>query len=69
MTREEAEKIIALHRNEKRYSCSCLQVGEVEIVGVYEDGFTFKRKTEYVETLGIYDKKLFNNRYFRRTRL
>lgn len=56
MTREEAEKIVARHRNEKRYSSSCLQVGEVDIVGVYEDGFTFTRKTEYIETVGIYEE-------------
>lgn len=56
MTREEAEKIVTRHRNEKHYSCSCLQVGEVEITGIYEDGFTFTRKTEYIETIGIYDE-------------
>lgn len=56
MTKSNAEKIIERHRNEKYYSVSCLQVGNVEIVNVYEDGFTFTRKTEYIETFGVYNE-------------
>ena len=56
MVRAEAERIIERHRNEHYYSVSCLQVGEVEILNVYEDGFTFTRKTEYVETFGVYNE-------------
>lgn len=56
MTMEKAERIINNHRNEKYYSVSCLQVGNVEIINVLENGFTFIRKTEYVETFGIYEE-------------
>lgn len=56
MERIVAEKIIEKHRKEKYWSVSCLQVGEVKIIDVFEDGFTFTRKTEYVETFGIYNE-------------
>ena len=56
MTRLEAEKIIERHRNETYYAVSVLQVGEVEILNVGENGFAFKRKTDYVETFGVYEE-------------
>lgn len=56
MERIVAERIIENHRKEKYYSVSCLQVGAVKIIDVFENGFTFTRKTEYVETFGIYSE-------------
>ena len=65
MTRTEVEKIIEIHRSEIFYSLSCLQIGEVEIIAIGENGFTFKRKTEYIETFGVYEQydKPRNMRY------
>lgn len=54
MTKPQAIEIVKNHRKETFYSVSPLQVGEVEIIFTFEDGFLFKRKTEYVKTLGIY---------------
>lgn len=56
MTKEKALMIIARHKHETYYSTNSFQIGDVTVTGVYEDGFTFTRKTEYIETQGIYEE-------------
>ena len=56
MTKERAKKIISAHKNEKYYSISPLQVGEIEIGLVTESGFTYSRKTEFCIFVGIYEE-------------
>lgn len=56
MTREQAEAIVKRHQNEKYYYVSPLQCNTLEVLDAYEDGFTFRRTTEYIECFGVYEQ-------------
>ena len=56
MTEERAQAIINAHQKEKFFSVSLLQVGEVELGIVTENGFVYSRKTDYSNFIGIYEE-------------
>ena len=56
MTIERAQAIINVHQKEKFFTVSPLQVGEVELVTVSENGFVYSRKTDYCNFIGIYEE-------------
>lgn len=64
MTREQAIAIVKRHQKETYYSVSVLQDNTVEVLDVYEDGFTFKRKTEFIECFGVYEQYRETNDIF-----
>ena len=52
MTYFDAQELID-NEQKQTYSTSPLNIGEVGILRVGEDGFFYKRETEYVLTVGI----------------
>ena len=56
MTIERAQAIINAHQKEKFFNVSPLQVGEVEIATVSDNGFVYSRKTDYCYFIGIYEE-------------
>ena len=56
MTYIEAQKLIDKEQNEKYYSASPLNTGNVNIIRVGDDGddgFIYSRETEYVKVVGV----------------
>lgn len=56
MTKREAYEIIKRHQQESVYYTCALGCGEVSVISAAEDGFVFYRRTEYVETIGVYNQ-------------
>ena len=53
MTYLEAQSLVYKEQKQTYYSTSPLNVGKVDIVMVGEDGFVYRRETEYIEVVGI----------------
>ena len=53
MTYFEAQKLVDNEQEQSYYSTSPLNVGKVYIIRVGEDGFVYRRETEYIEVVGI----------------
>ena len=53
MTYFEAQELIDNEQKQTYYSTSPLNVGKVYIIRVGEDGFVYRRETEYIEVVGI----------------
>ena len=53
MTYLEAQSLVYKEKKQTYYSTSPLNVGKVDIVMVGEDGFVYRRETEYIEVVGI----------------
>ena len=53
MTYIEAQKLIDHEQNEKYYSTSPLNIGNVDIIRVCENGFIYSRETEYMKVAGV----------------
>ena len=53
MTYLEAQSLVDNEQKQTYYSTSPLNVGKVDIVMVGEDGFVYRRETEYIKVVGI----------------
>ena len=53
MTYLEAQSLIDNEQKQTYYSTSPLNVGKVDIIRVGEDGFIYRRETDYIEVVGI----------------
>ena len=53
MTYFEAQSLIDNEQKQTYYTTSPLNVGKVDIIRVGEDGFLYRRETEYMEAVGI----------------
>ena len=53
MTYFEAQELIENEKRPWRHPRSPLNVGKVDIIRVGEDGFLYRRETEYMESVGI----------------
>ena len=61
MTNFEVEKFIDQEQNEKYYSTSPLNIGNIYIIAIGEDGFIYSRETEYIKVIGI--AECFGNKF------
>ena len=53
MTYLEAQSLVDNEQKQTYYSTSPLNVGKVDIIRVGEDGFGYRRETEYIKVIGI----------------
>ena len=53
MTYNEAQLFVDREQNEKYYSTSPLNIGNVDIIRVGEDGFIYRRETDYIKVVGV----------------
>ena len=53
MTYNEAQLFVDHEQNEKYYSTSPLNIGNVNIIRVGEDGFIYRRETDYIKVVGV----------------
>ena len=53
MTYSEAQLFVDHEQNEKYYATSSLNIGNVDIMRVGEDGFIYSRETDYVKAVGV----------------
>lgn len=60
MTYFEAQELIENEQKQNYYSTSPLNCGTIQVLKVGEDGFLYRRETEYIEVLGIAEM-LFDN--------
>lgn len=53
MTFLEANSLIEHEQKERYYCTSPLNCGSIQVLKVGEDGFVYRRETEYIEVVGV----------------